>query len=57
MIVVDDGSIDNIFTVVQRDFAEAMLIQQSNRKMSHARNRKIEQAKKKWLALLDSNDE
>ena len=57
VIVVDDGSTDNTSTVVQRDFAEAVLIRQSNRGVSHARNRGIEQAKGEWLALLDSDDE
>ncbi|MGX9984886.1 glycosyltransferase family 2 protein [Soonwooa purpurea] len=62
IIVVNDGSKDNSANLVE-EYAKAhpneqiILINQTNRGVSSARNMGMKNAKGEWLALLDSDDE
>lgn len=59
LLIVDDGSTDNTFSIAQ-GFAlinqKIKISQQSNQGASVARNTAIEQAAGQWLAFLDADD-
>ena len=57
VLVVDDGSTDDTAARVEREFPQARVIRQDNMGVSAARNRGIEEAQGRWIALLDSDDE
>lgn len=58
IIVVDDGSDDDTATQLRARYgATISVVKQKNSGVSAARNRGIEQARGKWIALLDSDDE
>jgi len=54
VIVIDDGSTDDTTAVVQSRFPQVVLLQQTNRGVSAARNAGIASATQPWLAFLDS---
>lgn len=61
IIIVNDGSIDNTRTIVERymqDHKEIniILLSQSNSGVSAARNKGIRKAKAEWIAFIDSDD-
>jgi glycosyltransferase involved in cell wall biosynthesis len=57
IIVIDDGSTDETWSMAQR-FGDAIhYIRQNNQGLPSARNRGIRQAQGKYIALLDSDDE
>lgn len=56
VILVDDGSTDNTYEVVQPYFDRIRYIHQPNRGIAVARNKGIEAAKGDWIALQDSDD-
>jgi glycosyltransferase involved in cell wall biosynthesis len=55
VIVVDDGSIDETATLVQR-FADVLYVRQSALGFAHAKNQGARLASKPYLAFLDSDD-
>ncbi|MFQ5792847.1 MAG: glycosyltransferase family 2 protein [Acidobacteriota bacterium] len=57
IVVIDDGSTDETPTRIPREFPHVRFIRQENRGVSAARNRGIREAKGRWLAFLDSDDE
>lgn len=57
VIVVDDGSRDDVRSCVTREFPGVECIRQSPGGVSAARNRGIEGAVCEWIAFLDSDDE
>jgi len=57
IIVVDDGSTDDIAALVQSEYQTVELIRQDNHGVSAARNRGIAASSAQWIALLDSDDE
>lgn len=59
IIVINDGSTDNSYAVVERYSAgrsNIRLINQQNAGQSAARNRGIDEAKGKYLCFVDSDD-
>ena len=56
VILVDDGSTDDSAAMVAKQFPGVSIIRQPNGGVSSARNRGIEAAQYKWIALLDSDD-
>lgn len=56
IIVIDDGSTDDTARIIQQQYPDVRLIQQSNYGVSHARNRGIQIASAPWIAFLDSDD-
>jgi len=56
IIVIDDGSNDDTALVLNRDYPDVQLLQQTNHGVSHARNQGIRRACSPWLAFLDSDD-
>ena len=56
IIVVDDGSQDNLAAVVQRYGESVRLIQQANARTAAARNRGLDHATGDWIAFLDADD-
>lgn len=59
IIIVNDGSTDNSVNIIRQNFNDARIkiINQSNRGVSAARNRGIQEAKGKWISFLDADDE
>ncbi|WGV27786.1 glycosyltransferase family 2 protein [Halotia branconii] len=58
VIVVDDASTDSTLEVIKSisDPRLKVLVNQPNQGVSHTRNCAIEEAKGKWIAVLDSDD-
>lgn len=56
IIVVDDGSPDNLGEVVRQYGPPVILIRQPNCKTAHARNRGIDRARGDFVAFLDADD-
>jgi len=56
IIVVNDGSTDKTVEMLKREFPQVNTITQSNKGVSAARNKGIQQAKGEWIAFLDSDD-
>lgn len=56
VIVVDDGSSDDSYASVSRNYPDVVLARQDNRGVSAARNTGIKLARYEWIALLDSDD-
>ena len=56
LIVVDDGSTDDTFALLQQFPAVQLIRLNENHGVSYARNRGMEQAKGEWIAFLDSDD-
>src|SRR5699024_1126309 len=59
IIVIDDGSLDNLYKIVERyaDLdARVKLIRQKNKGLSGARNRGVDVSKGKYILFLDSDD-
>ena len=57
VIVIDDGSSDGTAGWIKKAYPSIILIEQKNKGVSAARNTGIRNAKSKWVALLDSDDE
>ncbi len=58
VIVVDDGSTDDMATVLHSEFSTAVrVISQKNAGVSRARNVGISASSHEWIAFLDSDDE
>ena len=56
VIVVDDGSADGTFKMVQQDYPEVRVFRQQNGGPGAARNHGVRQALGEWVALLDADD-
>ena len=56
IIVVDDGSEDNVDVLIAREYPQVIVLRQSNLGVSAARNYGIERASAPWIAFLDSDD-
>ncbi|MDH3451591.1 MAG: glycosyltransferase family 2 protein [Gammaproteobacteria bacterium] len=56
IIVVDDGSDDATAELLQRSYPQVTTLRQTNRGVSHARNRGVAAARHDWIAFLDSDD-
>jgi len=56
VIVVDDGSPDDVAAIVARGYPEVRVIRQENAGPAAARNRGAAEARGTWLAFLDADD-
>ena len=56
IIVVDDGSTDDTYRVLEPYFSQICYVRQENRGLAGARNRGIREAQGEFLAFLDSDD-
>ncbi len=56
LIVVDDGSTDNTFKILEEFESDIRVIRQTNRGVSAARNCGIQASVGRWIAFLDSDD-
>ncbi len=56
VIVVDDGSTDDLATVVALTMPSAVVVSQRNLGLAAARNRGLAEATTRWVAFLDSDD-
>jgi glycosyltransferase involved in cell wall biosynthesis len=56
ILVVDDGSTENVREAICRFPAKIKYIRQERRGVSAARNRGIEESSAQWIAFLDSDD-
>jgi glycosyltransferase involved in cell wall biosynthesis len=56
IIVVDDGSPDNLASLVQSRYPQLRLIRQENRGLAGARNTGIDASRGEYVAFLDSDD-
>lgn len=56
VIVVDDGSVDDTYGLVSREFPEVRCLRQANGGASSARNRGVQEARGEWVAFLDADD-
>lgn len=56
VIVVDDGSSDNIEALIKQNYPDVILLKQANLGVSAARNTGIRRASGDWIGLLDSDD-
>ncbi len=57
VIVVDDGSSDGTYGLIEQKYPQVKTIYQHQQGVSAARNRGIREAKSDWIAFLDSDDE
>jgi glycosyltransferase involved in cell wall biosynthesis len=57
VVVVDDGSGEDLRPSLAREFPEVECIRQPARGVSAARNRGVREARCTWIAFLDSDDE
>jgi glycosyltransferase involved in cell wall biosynthesis len=56
VVVVDDGSPDDVAELVARSYPQVRLVRQENRGLAGARNTGIKEAKGEYVAFLDSDD-
>ncbi len=56
LIVVDDGSTDHTFKILEEFESDIRVIRQTNRGVSAARNCGIQASVGRWIAFLDSDD-
>lgn len=59
VVIVNDGSTDDGTNVIRKNFTDSRIriIDQENAGVSMARNRGVDEAKGKWIAFLDGDDE
>ena len=57
IIVVDDGSNDGTYQLIEKRYPSIRLFKQSNKGVSSARNLGIKKSRGDWIAFLDSDDE
>ena len=57
VIVIDDGSSDDTYAMLQSKYPQVRYVFQENQGVSKARNKGISLAKYPWMAFLDSDDE
>ncbi len=57
VIVVDDGSDQDLISVLKAEYPEILFVRQSHTGVSRARNYGVEVARGDWIAFLDSDDE
>lgn len=57
IIVVDDGSLDNTYSIVSKNFPDIILYKQDNQGPSAARNLGIKNSSGDWITFLDADDE
>jgi glycosyltransferase involved in cell wall biosynthesis len=58
IVIVDDGSTDGTGDMIESVYGNRIrVVRQENRGISGARRRAIEEARGKWIAFLDSDDE
>lgn len=56
IIIIDDGSTDNLEEMIRPVWNQVRLIRQENKGQGAARNAGIQAAKGEWIAFLDSDD-